>query len=78
MNTTETIGQKWLINEFVLSFFLFHLKPKTNLVTSRKFNSHLQYYKIDLSFSIKLQETNLSVRQFLLQAQYCADMVASQ
>ena len=24
-----------------------------------KYNSHLQYYKIDLSFSIKLQEINL-------------------
>ena len=29
--------------------FLFHLKSKTNLVTLRKCNSHLQYYKIDLS-----------------------------
>ena len=38
--------------------FLFHLKSKINLVTLRKFNSHLQYYKIDLSFSIKLQEIN--------------------
>ena len=40
---------------------LFHLKLKKNLVTLRKFNSHLQYYKIDLSFSIKLQEINLNV-----------------
>ena len=39
--------------------FLFHLKSKTNLVTLRKCYSHLQYYKIDLSFSIKLQEINL-------------------
>ena len=38
--------------------FLFHLKSK-NLVTLWKFNSHLQYYKIDLSFSIKLQQINL-------------------
>ena len=41
--------------------FLFHLKSKKNLVTLRKCNSHLQYYKIDLSFSIKLQEINLYV-----------------
>ena len=41
--------------------FLFHLKSKPNLVPLRKCNSHLQYYKIDLSFSIKLQETNLNV-----------------
>ena len=41
--------------------FFFHLKSKTNLVTLRKCNSHLQYYKIDLSFSIKLQEINLYV-----------------
>ena len=41
--------------------FLFHLKSKTNLVTLRKCNSHLQYYNIDLSFSIKLQEINLHV-----------------
>ena len=26
----------------------------------RKFNSHLQYYKIDLRFSIKLQEINFN------------------
>ena len=38
---------------------LFHLKSKTNLVTLRKCNSHLKYYKINLSFSIKLQEINL-------------------
>ena len=37
------------------------MKSKTNLVTLRKFNSNLQYYKIDLSFSIKLQEINLYV-----------------
>ena len=36
--------------------FLFHLKSKANLVTLQKSNSHLQYYKIDLSFSIKLRE----------------------
>ena len=41
--------------------FLFHLKSKTNLVFLWKCNSHLQYYKIDLSFSIKLQEINLYV-----------------
>ena len=40
--------------------FLFHLKSK-NLVTLWKCNSYLQYYKIDLSFSIKLQEINLYV-----------------
>ena len=39
--------------------FLFHLKLITNLVTLNKWNSHLQYYKIDFSFSIKLQEINL-------------------
>ena len=33
-------------------------KSKTNLVTFRKCNSHLQYYKIDLSFSI-LQKNKL-------------------
>ena len=37
--------------------FLFHLKTK-NLVILKKCNSHLQYYKIDLSFSIKLQKIN--------------------
>ena len=41
--------------------FLFHFKSKTNLVTLRKFHSDLQYYKIDLGFSIKLQEINLNV-----------------
>ena len=41
--------------------FFFHLKSKTNLETLRKCNSHLQYYKIDLSFSIKLQEINYNV-----------------
>ena len=41
--------------------FFFHLKSKTNLVSLRKCNSHLQYYKIDLSFSIKSQEINLYI-----------------
>ena len=41
--------------------FLFHLKSKTNLVTLKKCNSHLQYYKVDLSFIIKIQEINLNV-----------------
>ena len=41
--------------------FLFHLKSKTNLITLRKCDSNLQYYKIDLSFSIILQEINLNV-----------------
>ena len=41
--------------------FLFHLKSKTNLVTLRKCYSHLKYYKIDLNFSMKLQEINLYV-----------------
>ena len=40
--------------------FLFDLKSKPSLVTLRKFNSHLQYYKIDLSFSVRLQEINLN------------------
>ena len=42
------------------SNFLFHLESK-NLVTLCKCNSHSQYYKIDLCFSIKLQEINLYV-----------------
>ena len=42
---------------------LIHLKSKTNLVTLRKCNSHLQYYKIDLSFIIKLPEINLHVSE---------------
>ena len=33
--------------------FLFHLKSKINLVTLRICNSHLQFYKIDLSFIIR-------------------------
>ena len=41
--------------------FLFHLKLKTNSLTLRKYNSHLQYYKIDLNSSIKLQEINYDV-----------------
>ena len=41
--------------------FLFDLKSQINLVTLRKFNSYLQYYKIDLSFSIKLHERKLNV-----------------
>ena len=40
---------------------LFLLKTETNLVTLKKCNSHLQYYKIDLNFSIKLQKINLNV-----------------
>ena len=35
--------------------FLFNSKSKTNLVTLWKCNLYLEYYKIDLSFSIKLQ-----------------------
>ena len=38
---------------------VFHLKSRTKLVILRICNSNLQYYKIDLSFSIKLQEINL-------------------
>ena len=34
-------------------------------VTLRKFNSHLQYDKIDSSFNSKLQEINLNVRESL-------------
>ena len=41
--------------------FLFHLKSKTNLVILRICDSYLQYYKIDLCFSIKLQKINLYV-----------------
>ena len=41
--------------------FLLHLKSKTNLVTLRKCNSHLQYHKNDSSSRIKLQEINLHV-----------------
>ena len=41
--------------------FFFHSKSKINLITLRKSNSHLQYHKIDLSFSIKLQEINLNL-----------------
>ena len=41
--------------------FLLFLKSKINLVTLRKFNSHLQYFIIDLGFTIKLQEINLIV-----------------
>ena len=41
--------------------FFFHLKSKTNLVSLKKFNSYLQYNKIDFSFNIKLQAINLSV-----------------
>ena len=41
--------------------FLFHLKLKTYWVRLRKCNWHLQYYEIDLSFSIKLQEIKLNV-----------------
>ena len=45
--------------------FLFQLKSKKNWVTLRKCNSHLQYYKIDLSFSIELQEINLNAIFFI-------------
>ena len=41
--------------------FLFHLISKTNLVTLRKCNLHLQYYRIDSSFSIRLDKINLNV-----------------
>ena len=41
--------------------FFFNFKSKTNLITLKKCDSHLQYYKIDLSYSIKLQEINLNV-----------------
>ena len=34
---------------------------KINLATLSKCKSRIQYYKIDLSFSIKLQEINLNV-----------------
>ena len=44
-----------------LGTFIFLLNPKLkrNLIILWKCNSHLQYYKINLSFSIKLQEINL-------------------
>ena len=38
--------------------FFFHLKSKKTLVTLKISNSHLKYYQIYLSFSIKLQEIN--------------------
>ena len=38
--------------------FLFHWKSKTNLVTLRKYNSRLQYNKIDSSFSSKFLQNN--------------------
>ena len=41
--------------------FLFYLKSKTNFVTFRKCNPNSQYFKIDLSFSIKLQNTNNTI-----------------
>ena len=55
---------KKLIHTFFISSklnFLLHFKSKTKSVTSKKCNSHLQYYNIDLNFSIKLQEINLNV-----------------
>ena len=59
----------WSLRLFFLFFcrelsklnFLFHLKSITNLVTLRKCNSHIQYYKIYFSSSIKLQKINLNV-----------------
>ena len=39
--------------------FSFEIKKK--LVTFRKCNSHLQYYKINLIINIKLQEINFNV-----------------
>ena len=53
--------------------FRFYVKSKTDLITSRKCNPHLRYYKIDLSFSIKLQEINLKVCEelnFLFEVRY--------
>ena len=44
--------------------FLSNLKLRTNSVTLEKCNSHLQYDKMDLRFSIKLQEINLN--QFVI------------
>ena len=38
-----------------------YIKSKTNVLTLRKCSSHRQYYNIDLSFRIKLQEINLYV-----------------
>ena len=49
--------------ENYLPEWVLHLESKTNLVTLRKCNSYLQYYKIDFSFNIKLQETNLNISQ---------------
>ena len=45
--------------------FLFHSKSKTNLITLIKLRSHLQYYKIDSSISMKLQEIMYVVVQTL-------------
>ena len=39
---------------------IFYENQKQNLVTLGKCNLHLQYYKIDLSLSIKSQEINLN------------------
>ena len=41
--------------------FIFHLKSKTDLVTFTKYNSHLQYNKNNLIFSINLQKINLNL-----------------
>ena len=45
----------WALNKFN---FLFHSKSRTSLVTLTKCNSQLQYYEIDLSFTLKVQEIN--------------------
>ena len=42
--------------DFSVHVFPFLLKSKTNLINLRKFNSHLQYYKINSSSSIKLHK----------------------
>ena len=56
---------------FVPCFWLWTLRAKRECrdenvffkveVILRKFNSHSQYYEIDLSFSLKLKEINLNV-----------------
>ena len=43
--------------------FVFYLKSKTNSISLRKCNLHLQYYKIDLSLSIKSQEITLNLSE---------------
>ena len=49
----------WFLKN-TIEYQKFHFLTKISVKTCL-LNSHLQYYKIDLSFSIKLQEINLYV-----------------